>query len=67
MYSSLMGNFDFMALVHHIYAMSSRLFHQRGLFLSALPILTILGPYLPQLRLVKVNLMSGMAMPLSIT
>jgi hypothetical protein len=31
------------------------LFRQRGSFLSALPILTILGPYLPRLRLVKVS------------
>jgi hypothetical protein len=32
-------------------------FRQRGLFLSEVPILTILGPYLPQLHLVKVSRM----------
>jgi hypothetical protein len=31
------------------------LFRQRGMFLSALPILTIPGPYLPRLCLVKVS------------
>jgi hypothetical protein len=47
MYSSLMGTFDFMTLVHHIYTMSSRSACQRGLFLSEIHILTILRPYLP--------------------
>jgi hypothetical protein len=39
MYFSLIGTFNFMALIHHVYTMSSRP-------VSSLPILTILGPYL---------------------
>jgi hypothetical protein len=47
MYSSLMGTFDFVAPIHHIYAMSSRYFSSMRSFLSTLRILMILGPYLP--------------------
>jgi hypothetical protein len=50
MYSSLMGTFDFMEPIHHIYAMSSR----SSSSMMFVP-LTILGHYLPQPRLVKVS------------
>jgi hypothetical protein len=47
MYSSLMGTFDFMAPIHMFTPCLVSPFRQRGSFLSTLPILTILGPYLP--------------------
>jgi hypothetical protein len=55
MYSSLMGTFDFVAPIHHIYAMSSRSSLSMRFVPFVLRISMILGPYLPRPCLVKVN------------
>jgi hypothetical protein len=57
MYSSLMGIFDFMALIHHVYTMSSRPILTGRSIPFHTSYLVIHGPYLPQLHLVKVNRM----------